>query len=543
MPDTTSVEFGSTIFMTCVADYGDGNETTFSWSLNGITIDNNSANGFIISDTNVSRNDMTFMMSTLQVCSMGIDDVGQYSCTASNSAGNDTAAWNITIADSEEAELLVVSDSIILSRFGDTVSMACAASGFPPPRIAFHKDGVNINDAGSDFITVNHTTITGTTGINYTLSTVQICNVGVNEIGLYSCTASNGVGSPHTLCWSFTPELSSLDIVTSPIDQVVEFSSTVNMTCVVNGYPFPKVVFSKDGETVDTNGATITEGVVIDQISRMASYQSVLTVYNIRQNELGIYSCTATNDHGTNSVSWNIMFPRVSNPAELIIVPDKVHSVEYGSTVLIPCVHVGYPQSELLFSKNDTPIIDSMSENVSVYQRTISLHGINCTLSILEICSIRIDDIGEYACTVSNALGNQSYSWSIVFTRDPEPTEILIVPSKNHSVDHGSTIILGCVAYGLPLPEIFWLRDDTLLTTSASNLLTINREILTEEGIELKRSFLEVCGLSEEDSGMYTCQAINSLATKTFDFELDVLPGDKSIGVVVCLCTCVRVHV
>ena len=94
----TDVLDGDTVLLTCVA-YGDL-PLSISWSRDGSTLMNYSQR-ITIFEEEVEEGGITFIQSILQICSTEANDAGVYSCIAENDAGNDTAAFELTVTPDE----------------------------------------------------------------------------------------------------------------------------------------------------------------------------------------------------------------------------------------------------------------------------------------------------------------------------------------------------------------------------------------------------------------------------------------------------------
>ena len=96
--DPTEVPDGDTVLLTCVA-YGDL-PLSISWSRESSILINDSQRITIYGDE-VEEGGITFIQSILQICSTEANDAGVYSCIAENDAGNDTAAFELTVIPPE----------------------------------------------------------------------------------------------------------------------------------------------------------------------------------------------------------------------------------------------------------------------------------------------------------------------------------------------------------------------------------------------------------------------------------------------------------
>ena len=98
---------------------------------------------------------------------------------------------------------------------------------------------------------------------------------------------------------------------------------------------------------------------------------------------------------------------------------------------------------------------------------------------------------------------------------------VVIAPDPSDPVPRGSTISMACTAYGVPLPtSILWYQGSTLLTNDSR--VTIYTEELTENGSQFLLSILEICSLTDEDAGSYSCYVETIEGNDTATFNLDV---------------------
>ena len=75
---------------------------------------------------------------------------------------------------------------------GDTVSLACTASGRPYPTIQWYKDGVLLTN---ESLTSIYNEEFESNGLLFTSSILELCSVDEDNIGRYSCQASNSAGN------------------------------------------------------------------------------------------------------------------------------------------------------------------------------------------------------------------------------------------------------------------------------------------------------------------------------------------------------------
>lgn len=95
--------------------------------------------------------------------------------------------------------------------------------------------------------------------------------------------------------------------------------------------------------------------------------------------------------------------------------------------------------------------------------------------------------------------------------------EIVIQPG-NTSVNLGSTLLLTCVSYGLPIPALTWSRGDAELTNDSRT--TIYDQLVTENGVTFIVSMFQLCSVEATDNGEYSCIAQNLAGIDSSVFQL-----------------------
>lgn len=81
------------------------------------------------------------------------------------------------------------------------------------------------------------------------------------------------------------------------------------------------------------------------------------------------------------------------------------------------------------------------------------------------------------------------------------------------------TIHLTCSSRALPAPNISWLKDNQLINSSSSNLITIS----TLKGDTVSSSTLIIEELNLITSGLYRCLAVNQLVVESSAESADAL--------------------
>ena len=75
---------------------------------------------------------------------------------------------------------------------GDTVALACTATGRPYPTIQWYRDGILLTN---ESLTTIYNEEVEENGLLFTTSILEVCSVGADDRGTYSCVASNSAGN------------------------------------------------------------------------------------------------------------------------------------------------------------------------------------------------------------------------------------------------------------------------------------------------------------------------------------------------------------
>jgi Immunoglobulin domain len=162
---------------------------------------------------------------------------GEWSCNASNSAGSETFAYNVTVLASpviraswnlndRVSEFLVTESDIDEKtlKVGESLKLTCAAEGFPKPKVIWRK--------GTDTIAEGETLL--------------VENLQFHHSDIYTCSAENEQGS--------VKKFFKVDVVSPPqvADSEVQKShlkaigESLMLNCRMFGNPQPNVFWFKD---------------------------------------------------------------------------------------------------------------------------------------------------------------------------------------------------------------------------------------------------------------------------------------------------------
>ena len=97
--------------------------------------------------------------------------------------------------------------------------------------------------------------------------------------------------------------------------------------------------------------------------------------------------------------------------------------------------------------------------------------------------------------------------------------EVVILNENTMSLE-GNMLILTCVGYGVPSPDMMWLKNGVELSNN-SRVSIYSTEVEVGD-ILFVQSTLEICSMEQSDKGMYSCVATNVEGIETHSFQLVV---------------------
>ncbi|XP_062975371.1 intercellular adhesion molecule 5 [Elgaria multicarinata webbii] len=332
---------------------------------------------------------------------------GIYNCTATNEFGSSTRTIAVWV---EYGPQLGESDCPSNQTWleGSLQNLSCQAEGIPVPEVSCMKYG-KVYDAR------------------------RVQNVTQSHAGVYHCNATNAHGSSSktvTIRVEYEPEM---DASSCPQNWTWTVGEEQIFTCFAWGNPEPAVECTKDG-------IVYSPGIL----------QVVTREY------AGIYTCTATNIHGSSTRAVRI---QVEYKPELdeSSCPSTWTLVE-GALPTFACKAEGIPPPEVICTKN------GMSYHLSQGQRIPNYNG-------------------TFWCNATNRHGTVAKAVRVEVETKPKMDETSC-PS-NQTWLEGTLQSLACEANGIPTPLVLCVKEGA-----------------AEE-------FYRERNVSRNDSGIYQCKATN----------------------------------
>ncbi|GLH06652.1 Obscurin [Gryllus bimaculatus] len=328
---------------------------------------------------------------------------GEYTCVATNEAGHDKIAMNVTVTVAPKFEDI---EEYIQASRGDNVTLSCLTDAVPPADYYWLKFP-DLEPVLSD-------------------STLTLENVDENFAGLYRCDVSNIAGAAQKIIVLsvYVPPLITAEL---PKTHIVRKGYYFNMPCHAEGDPNPTITWLKDGKPIPS-----------------LEDRNLLELHDIKEDDAGIYTCVAENYEGTDEKNMQIL---VEAPPVMDEAYPKAIEVNESSSITISCPAIsGVPSPTVQWLKNGVPF--SPTRRVSSKDKNRSLN----------IKRAKANDEGVYTCLASNSIGEASANISVNVLIAPR--FINVTTNKNINQIQGTTLSFDCSSSGKPTPTVSWYRND-----------------------------------------------------------------------------------
>ncbi|KAF6131704.1 neogenin 1 [Phyllostomus discolor] len=308
--------------------------------------------------------------------------------------------------------------------------------------------------------------------------------------GAAAARSSSPPQSPGSSIRTFTP----FYFLVEPMDTLSVRGSSVVLNCSAYSESSPKIEWKKDGTFLN---------LVSDDRRQLLPDGSlfIINVVHSKHNkpDEGYYQCVATVESLGTIVSRTAKLtvaglPRFASQPE----PSSVYA---GNSAILNCEVNADLAPFVRWERNREPLL--------LDGRVIKLPS-----GTLVVSNATEGDGGLYRCVVGSG-GPPKYSdeAELKVLPDPEVTSDLAFLKQPSSLVRvvGQSAVLPCVAAGLPLPTIRWMKNEEALDIESSERLVL-----------LAGGCLEISDVTEDDAGTYFCIADNGNETIEAQAELTV---------------------
>lgn len=306
---------------------------------------------------------------------------GDYLCLAENEVSR--TARNVRIVVNVVPSWSHEPPSELNALLGSRLQLDCSANGFPSPQVSWRRESIQVGGRNSSG-TTNSIDMTKETSQaaskfidlvsnfrqrSFTNGSLVIESVDLTDSGVFMCEVSNGVGTGLS-------KLVQVSVNVPPhfkqksVTQLAQLNGKVELRCQVFGDQ-PVIMGWRQREQVvdlvnDPRHRSVSERRLGSQTS-----ESIISIDNLQRNDSDQYTCVASNEFGTEEMSFNLI---VQEPPEapLLMRPIRASSRQatlsfsppYSGNTQIRRYAIGYRQVDLIAQSTMTlsPATESLGQ-------------------------------------------------------------------------------------------------------------------------------------------------------------------------------------
>ncbi|XP_056379622.1 hemicentin-1 isoform X2 [Hyla sarda] len=413
----------------------------------------------------------------LEIKNTGEQNQGQYTCVATNIAGETEIKYDVlvlvppTIEDTDDP-----GDYVVIA--SNPIELECYVTGTPTPTVRWLKNGIPLDVDGEAHLQANG-------------QKLVILESESSDSGSYECIGKNEAGTSTKLFNVNVHVHPSIKPEKSPIS--VLMLKSVTLQCIATGIPSPHITWLKDG--LPNN---IAKGNI-----RVESFGRILQFKTTGLEDDGKYTCVATNAAGEaeQSIVLNVYEPpKIEHSGDIVY-----ETVIAAQPVTLECKASGKPKPAVTWSKDNHPLIATGEPSITILDRGQTLH----------IPSAQPFDAGVYKCVASSIAGSADLTYVLQVHVPPS----ILGSNEVKSVIINNPVRLECEAAGFPTPGLTWLKDGRPVSSFSGGIqISSGGRVLTLTNAQVG------------DSGKYTCVALNAAGEQQKDFDLSVFVPPNIMG-------------
>ncbi|XP_076363673.1 cell adhesion molecule Dscam1-like isoform X12 [Tachypleus tridentatus] len=394
------VDLGGRVQMVCNLNKGSV-PVSFSWSKDDRPI---------LDGKHIEIGSWNDMSSYLMIHSIYAEDIGNYTCLATNRIGTDSFTANLVVSASDPPKIqpFVFPDNL---EIGTQTRVTCGLQkGSLPVRFTWKKNGAALNPVPDKIRFLKDDGFV----------MLEIKHLDVGDVANYTCSVRNREGED-----SFTSRL----VVTAPPfwkeqpkDSEAVLGKTTSLHCGIGGYPKPVITWKKAYGTQSKDFLIIRS----DYKKKTILDNGTLVISMVEGADEGVYTCGAENGVGE-GIQATV---RLSVHAPPIVTSIQMRSsAKRGETAVIECEISGEQPFLVSWAKDGTKLT-MPSTRYESYEEA-SGKGVKATLLV---SSVERGDQGNYVCNVKNDYGSGKDVTILAVQEPPEsPLDVRVVSKNSRS--------------------------------------------------------------------------------------------------------------
>ncbi|XP_047544107.1 muscle M-line assembly protein unc-89-like isoform X2 [Vanessa atalanta] len=375
---------------------------------------------------------------TLEIAPTTLEDGGVYEAMARNGCGAVSCRCSLVVDKGIRAyiapEFCCGLEPLYHLSEGDELRISAIVEAYPSVGVTWYRDGVRLRPSRRAIMTLDRDG----------QIELAVASVTGRDAGVYTCTASNEVGTastsgkveivsgehviekttmPPILVTSDAPYSKEPMFIRKPRSSEAREGDTVIIECEVIGDPKPDVYWLRDFLKPDY----YRDSSHFKRVGAGPAYR--FEIPHAKLDYTGAYSIVAKNIHGETKaiISLQIL-------AKDLTCGDDVHNIRYGRVDVIPrfdkeltdllCYDGDAIEFECSVSGNPDPDIRWLHYNEIVPDCVDFESSYEVGIARLKIKQVTAEDEGTYTCEASNSLGKASSSACLVVYPPGEPNTL-----------------------------------------------------------------------------------------------------------------------
>ncbi|XP_043948228.1 obscurin isoform X2 [Drosophila biarmipes] len=391
-----------------------------------------------------AENGLVQYTCTLNILEAEIKDSGRYELKVKNKYGElATSGWIDVLA---KPEISGLNDTKCLP--GDTICFEALVQANPKPKVSWTRGNENL---------CNHENCEVIADVDADKYRLVFQSVSPSEDGKYTITATNSEGRA-TVDFNLAVLVEKPTFIVQPESQSIHDFRPVSTKVLVHGVPLPTIEWFKDDKPINYEAVNKPSKDKLyakeDTKKGTDQIESVFDIKTFRENDVGAYTCVATNEIGVTKAPFKLALLALA--PSFVKKLDNALDVLQGEPLVLECCVDGSPLPTVQWLKDGDEVKPSESVKIST-----NPDG----LVRLEINHCEPNDSGAYKLVISNPHG-EKVALCAVAVKPEEVQPKFLKPITSQIVVVGEPLKLEAQVTGFPAPEVKWYKDGMLLRPS-----------------------------------------------------------------------------
>uniref|UniRef100_A0A8D8XMJ0 Titin n=1 Tax=Cacopsylla melanoneura TaxID=428564 RepID=A0A8D8XMJ0_9HEMI len=434
-------------------------------------------------------------VSTLEIINPTKEDIGVFSCKATNIGGVATCSANLIVLEKEEsgeAPKFIKPLKPVIADAQAPATLRATVTGRPTPSVAWYRAQEEIiPDNEHTIVFIPETgecvlSITEATPLDEAVYSVK----AVNTFGRAECRANLVLRKATTI---EKPRVLEAPTIVRPLQALlVPKDSTVTLEAEYSGVPNPEIKWFKNGKEL------------VDEDIETKDNVTKLVIKKTTKKTTGKYEIRVVNEAGEARTSGSVTITDREEIEESLlsgvraprfIQPLKPQLVAEAESVMMDVRVESHPTASFQWFIHSEPVVSSTETKIMT----------DGNRSILLLSHVTKQHIGDVTCRAENVAGSVTCTATLSLLPDTTTEEVMESPRFVKTPEHakvmdGQSVLFTAKVTGKPTPLVAWSHDGQPLQEGKEVTIYQDSDGLCK---------LAISEVFPESSGLYTCTAVN----------------------------------